>query len=484
MKSIKKSIKAMSSGVKSSVVYTLSSLFSKGLAFITMPVFTRLMQPDDIGVVNLYNSWHAIIAVVASLALTSGGFSLAMKEFKDERDQYLSSSLALTSGIALLLGAVYCVAPNMWNRLLGMPSELMILLIVHLLLSPAYDFWLMRQRYEYKYKAAGAVSFLSAFAAAAVSIAAVVTAAENGMAQLGTVRLYANYAVLLSVALFFWVRTFLKGKTFFSTRFWKFSLILSVPLIGNSFASQVLSVSDRVMIDRMVGTGAVGIYSTLYTVSSISLLIWNAINASFVPYLFDNLDKPEKKNSINSIASKLLAAYSVLAFLMTAAAPEIVRILATEEYYEAIYIMPPIAAGVFLTSVTNLYSNILIYHKKTKYIMVSTMTAACVNVVLNYWGIRWFGYTAAAYTTLIAYVVHALIQGMMAIRIHKQITGGVIYDTTVIFGLGVVTILLCLLCLPLYRYSLLRYCTIAFAVAVCVVRRRAIIYALQFRNKG
>lgn len=45
-------------------------------------------------------------------------------------------------------------------------------------------------------------------------------------------------------------------------------------------------------------------------------------------------------------------------------APEIVRILATKEYYEAIYIMPPIAAGVFLTSVSNMYSNLLIYHKK------------------------------------------------------------------------------------------------------------------------
>ena len=34
--------------------------------------------------------------------------------------------------------------------------------------------------------------------------------------------------------------------------------------------------------------------------------------------------------------------------LITYLAPEIVRILATEEYYEGIYIMPPIAAGVFL----------------------------------------------------------------------------------------------------------------------------------------
>lgn len=40
--------------------------------------------------------------------------------------------------------------------------------------------------------------------------------------------------------------------------------------------------------------------------------------------------------------------YAGVAVLLTYLAPEIVRILAPEEYYEAIYIMPPIAAGVFL----------------------------------------------------------------------------------------------------------------------------------------
>lgn len=41
----------------------------------------------------------------------------------------------------------------------------------------------------------------------------------------------------------------------------------------------------------MVGNDAVGIYSTLYTVSSISLLVWTAINSSFIPYLYQNIEK-------------------------------------------------------------------------------------------------------------------------------------------------------------------------------------------------
>ena len=48
----------VSQGAKSAVAYTFASLFSKGLAFITVPIFTRIMSTDEIGTVNLYNSWQ------------------------------------------------------------------------------------------------------------------------------------------------------------------------------------------------------------------------------------------------------------------------------------------------------------------------------------------------------------------------------------------------------------------------------------------
>lgn len=72
--------------------------------------------------------------------------------------------------------------------------------------------------------------------------------------------------------------------------------------------------------------------------------------------------------------------------------------------------MPPIAAGVFLTSISNLYSNILVYYKKTKYIMFAAIAAAVVNVALNLVAIPLFGYGAAAYTTLASYIILAVSQ--------------------------------------------------------------------------
>lgn len=480
-----KNFKKASDGVKASVVYTLSSLFTRGLAIITVPVFTRLMSSEEIGIVNLYNSWFAMISVVTTLSLTSGGFQLAMKEFRNERNQYVSSVLTLTSAMAGLTFLIYLIKPSFWNNITGLPTGVMLLLLVDLLFSPAQSFWLSRQRYEYKYKAVAAVSFLSALAASVLSVIVVVWGSNRNYSNLGCLRLYANYAVLLSVAAWIWVSIYVKGKTIYNKKYWQFSLRLSIPLIGNAVASQILSVSDRTMISKMVGNSAVGIYSTLYTVSSLSLIIWQAINASFVPFLFENIDNPEKEHDIKKLSSELLVAFAVVAFLLTVMAPEIVAILATREYYEAIYIMPPICAGVFLTSLSNMYTNVLIYHKKTSFVMISSIVAAIVNIVLNLIGIRVFGYMAAAYTTLIAYIILAVMQGIVSTKVHKQVSGNdnaEVYDTKFVYSLAVLTIVICTACVILYQYTILRYSIFGLIVILAIVNRKRIASILRKKH--
>ena len=272
-------------GFKSAIVYLFATIFTRGLAIITTPIFTRIMTTDQVGMVNLYSSWYSMITVVSTLALTSGGFSIALREFEKERDQYVSSVLSLTSIVAIGVALLYFVAPSFWNNITGLPTHLMILLLIGLLVAPARDFWLSRQRFEYRYKLSGTMTTLSAVVASGLAVAAVLYANNVDFSDIASVRLFANYSIVYGVALIIWFSIFIKGRCFYSPKYWKFSLQLSLPLIGYSIASQILNVSDRLMISKMVGNSAVGVYSTLYTVSSLSLMVWTAINASFEPYL-------------------------------------------------------------------------------------------------------------------------------------------------------------------------------------------------------
>ena len=472
---IKLKIKKIPIEVKSATVYTFSTLFSRGLAIITVPIFTRLMTTSQIGLVNLYNSWYSMISAIATLSLTSGGYVVALREYESNRDGYQSSVLSLTSLISLLLVGVYLVNPSLWSKLLGLPSGLIILMLIGFLFAPARDFWLARQRYEYKYKLSGFVMMGSALIASLLSILTVIklSAVDENLVAEG--RLYSNYLIIYGVSAVIWFCTMLKGKTFFNKEYWKLSLSLSLPLVGYSVASQILTVSDRMMISQMVGNSAVGIYSTLYTVSSLSLLVWQAVHSSFVPYIFRNIENGV--DGIKRVSSQLMTFYAAVAVLMTFLAPEIVRILATEEYYEAIYIMPPIAAGVFFTSFANLYSDIAVYYKKTKYVMYPAIIAAVSNLILNYIFIKIYGYMAAAYTTLFSYILFALFQGVWAKKICKEygIESGTIYNDRYMIALAVITTLISLSGILFYDNTILRYGVVILLAVVCAVIGKKVI---------
>lgn len=464
-----KKLKKIPLGFKSAIVFLAATLFSKGLAFLTTPIFTRLMSLEQIGKINLFSSWYSLISTIVTLSLTSGGFVLALKEFNQERNQYISSILSLTSINAILISIFYFIKPSFWNNITGLSSRLMILMLIGFLVAPASDFWFARQRYEYKYKVSGVLIIVSSVTASVLSIFVVLNLNRIKATNIAEGRLMANYIVIFGMAFIIWFSTLIKGKTFYNKKYWRFSLKLSLPLVGYSVATQILNTSDRIMIGKIIDNSAVGIYGTLYTVSSLSIMVWSALNSSFEPYLYQNMSKEDHK--IKEISLGLLGLYGVIANILIFCAPEIVKILTTKEYYESIVIMPPIAAGIFFIAVSNLYSNILVYLKKTQYIMIASGIAAILNVILNAIFILKFGYIAAAYTTLIAYIIMAFILIISARYEYNKKEGNLnnIYDNKKIIIISFVVVICSFLGMFTYDYTIFRYLCIIILIILCII---------------
>lgn len=468
MNSIYRFWNTKSEAAKSAVVFTVAILLSRGISIISTPIFTRIMPPDQIGIVGLFTSYLSIISSVSSLALNSGGFMVGLKEFADKRDEYISSLLTLTTITAAILVVSFAIAPSFWSNLLGLPIGLLFLLLFGCLVTPAFEFWLMRQRYEYQYKKAAVITVLTSVLSTTFAVLAVIFA-KDIPDHLGELRLYVATGSSLFVYLIIWLLLLHKGKIFYDRLYWSFSLSLSLPLLGHSFASQMLSVSDRFFISKFVDNTAVGIYSTLYSVGSISLMLWSALNSSFVPYLFQNLDTDNQKKEVGINAAKLLAGFSILTFAAALLAPEVVSFFAPDEYLEHVNIVPPIIAGVYFISVGNFYSNLLVYSKNTIAIMISSIIAGGFNVLLNVLLIPKFGYVAAAYNTLLSYVVFALLQAISGYSVFKRKHAGIFaYNNKVMFIIVVSTVSLIMVCILLYKSGVIRYCLALIILIVAI----------------
>lgn len=469
----------LSKGIKASAVYTIASFLTKGISFITIPIFTRLMPSAEIGVCTTFASWMSIFGVLAALGTNTGAYNIAMNEFPEERDQYATACLTITSAASCLIGITYIVFFSAINTFVGLPWQLMMLMIIGFIVQPATDFWMIRQRYEYKYLVSSIVSVGTALLSSALAVASVVIAKRAGTTELGFVRVLSTYIVYDVTALVLFIYLLIQGKLVLKKRLVIFALQVSLPMMVHSFAKHILDASDKIMIQRIVGNSAVGIYGTLFTLSTISLIFWNSINASLVPYMFANLaDKEHGGDRINRVLFPMIVFYGIIAVMLALISPEVVKIIAPPEYYEAIYLMPPVAAGIFFTSIYNIMGNVLLFHKQSVKIMVATLTAALINIILNYFFISKYGYIAAAYTTLLANIFLAVSQYFMARLQHGKMP----FNEQLIWFISAIITVVILMCNILYKYVVPRYAVIMICCVALFVKRKYFIGLIKNKN--
>lgn len=475
---LKNAKKQLSVQVKASIAFVIASLFSQGMAFITMPIFTRLLTTSEMGFVTTYNAWQVMLGAVVGLSLSSASFNIAMMKFENKRDQYESSILVLSLIPSLSFLFIAVLFRETLASIMGLSVPLVILMAVVFIFSPAFNFWLMRQRYEYKYRSVVVVTICNSLFGTVFSIVLVVLFLELGLNDLPFARLLPVGAIMAVFGLAFSIRIFSRGRTGYDKIFWKYALVTSLPLIIQALSKHILDVSDRVMIGMLVGESYVGIYGVLYSISSISLIVWTAINSSMVPYIFEKL-KANDPAPIKSVSSKIVMVYAVACLLLTILAPEIVHILATDEYESAIYLMPPIAAGIFFTCLHNLYSNLILYKEKTVLVMIATAAAAVVNILLNLLLIPRFGFISAAYATLISFMVLAFLQYCFARKSGQQ----GIMDDKQNFLISALFVVACLSINLIYPYLVIRVFVIAVILLVCLLFRKKLAALFRLRKQ-
>ena len=157
-------------------------------------------------------------------------------------------------------------------------------------------------------------------------------------------------------------------------------------------------------------------------------------------------------------------------------APEVVRIFAPEEYYEAIWIIPPVAMSVYVSFMYAFFAVFEFYYEKTKYISFATLVGAVINIVLNYLLIPVFGYYAAGYTTLFCYIIYVVMHYYFMSKICKENQIDEIpYDKNVLISISFVFFVISFVILFTYKHYLVRYSImIVLMLAIFIMRKRII----------
>lgn len=444
--------KALSAGLW----YTISNVALRAISIITAPIFTRLLATSDYGIVNIFTSWQNIFAIFIGLGL-SYSIGRAKIDFPDDFDGYLSSIQGLSTAIGFLFLIVMTIGQSLFSEILALDPNLVVTLFVYLLFFPSVEYVQARFRFIYRYNVNVAIAAYSTIITVIVSIILILYSPWNRY----TSRIYGMTFPSLLLAIGCWVYITRRGKKLINVAYWKYALKIALPMIPHSLAMVVLGQIDRIMIGRIIGESEAGIYSFGYSYAVIGSVIINAIGQAWQPWLYDQL-KENKIDNIKKASVPLNSLVLVFTIGFITVAPEAIMLLGAPDYWDAKWMVAPVAIGTFYQYIYSNFSNVELYTKKTIWIAVGSVMAAVLNYILNAIFIPIYGYNIAAVTTMVGYLALMVFHWVFA----RVTFGQDVYDSKSVLLHCILATGIGLLMMYLYDGTVLRYAALIVFLSV------------------
>ncbi len=399
---------------KASTYYLIGNLFNKGISFLTVPVFSRLLDISDYGIVTTFNSWVAILSMIFGFAIYMG-IRAAFIDFEDKIDNVVSvtSTFTVLSGIIISFFIVSaCILIN-----INLSVTLIVLCCIQGISSALIQNYSMYLMMKYRYKVRTALMILPNLLSALISIVVVAWIVKDKL-YLG--RIVPTTAVYVIFALWILFLIFRRSKMFFNREYLLYALKISAPLVLHGIALNILSQSDLTMITWLADSSQAGLYSLIYNFSMIATVITTSLDGVWIPWFTEKL-KLRQTDEINERVTDYINLMAIALIGVILISPEVVKILASRQYWDGISIIPPIVIANYLVFAYTLYVNIEHFYKRTIYITINTLIAASSNIILNYIFIPKFGYVAAAYTTVASYLLAFILHTNYAKRLEHNL---------------------------------------------------------------
>mgnify|MGYP002516410441 CR=1 FL=1 len=441
--------------VKAGIGYTVSNYMLKGLGFLTIPIFTRLMSTANYGTFNTYAAYDSVLCIIIGMTLHSC-FKSAKYKYGNKIKEFISSCILLS----LFNLLAWLVIVNILYPVIGKSLQ-MNRLVVNVLLfnsigNAIIHYYNSYVGLEFEYKSFLKIAALNSLSSIILSVILMITLCNNDRAT-GRILGSAIPVILIAIWIVNWF--WKNGRPHINLEYWKYALKFSGPTIPHGLSQVVLSQFDRIMISCMCGNTQAGLYSFGYNIYTLMLVTANSLDSVWGPWLFERLHK-KNYNSVRSVSGQYAFGILVFSCLIMMAAPEIIVILGTEEYNDAIYVVIPIVLGGFYSFLYTLPVQVEYYYEKTRYIALCSCGAAILNIILNWIFIPKYGYIAAAYTTVVTYLGYFMSHYIIAMKL----SDGKLFNNIAMLGVVFISAASGMVALILINKMILRWIIIVLVI--------------------
>jgi O-antigen/teichoic acid export membrane protein len=399
-------------------IYTLGAALQLLAAAVAIPFATRLLGSAEYGTVTLAITSQTLLVPIAALGLPVAILRFFFGEEGESRQPQLARALAMSVPIvAFFVGGLIFLTALIWAPALVPDDPGTMLLGVSLCFPGAILGGAMALlRAEERPVSYITVALVASVGAQALGIGAVIVNATPAT-YLGGFAVAFVLAALLGLRL-----SGALGAGIAPRPTLRRALDYSLPTIPNTISIFVLAFGDRVIIQIIDGSSAVGKYQIGYAFGSVAIALITSLTNAWLPLIFGSADEHRWRTLAHTGATVTrLSAYA--AGILALVAATVLRFLVPASYDPAL--LADVSAIVALTTLPvaafAAHSQVLLWTKHTKPLAVITPISAVCNLVLVAVMLGPFGLRGAAAATVIAAVLQVVMTDIVTRRLGTHV---------------------------------------------------------------
>ena len=387
---------------KNTIILTVGKVCTQFVSFLLLPLYTALLIPAEFGIVDLYNTYIALLTPVCNWQFENGLFRF-MIDYRDdtEKQKTLFSTVFVTNILQAMGYLLFFVLLQGF-----ISSEYKIFLAADVVANIFLNTLLQFPRGLGKNGIYSIASFLSA---ATTVIFNVVFIAGFRWGALGmfiaTLLAKMITCVYLICAMNVWKYFSFKS---FDKVLLKNVTKYSIPLVPNQLSWWVVGASDRTIVAHFISVTANGIYSVANKFSTVFVTFYNIFNLSWTESVSLHMNDDDRDLFLTDIINTMFNLFAAVDIGIIACMPFVFNFMVNNLYVDAYYQIPILMIAVLFQVIVGLYSVIYVALKKSAEIAKTSFFAAIINITVDLALIRFIGLYAASVSTLVAYLAMAL----------------------------------------------------------------------------
>ena len=405
--------------VKSSGIYTLSSMAGPLISLILMPFLAHHLSRADYGALAVLNTAITLFAAVTQLGLGSAFFRSYSFDYESQSDRLsilstvvvLLSLISIPSTIAVMIAAPWLAELLLKSPSYSVPVEFAALVILLQNFTVPGLSWLRAENRAMSFVMLSIANLLTTLGGTIVLVGVMHIGIVGSVIATG-----GGYAFVLVATL---PRVLLRAGV--RLRFdvaWGL-LTFGLPNVFIYISFWVLQLSDRYLLGHFKSLTETASYAVAYTLGgALNVFLLAPLSLAWPPFAFSIA----KRNDAAHIFQLVFRWYSIVllfaAYGLSLLCVGMLDVLFPPTYHSAAPVIPIIAFSTLFYGVYGFFVTGVSIRRKMWLLFVFTTLSAIVNVGCNIVLIPPYGSMGAAASTLIAYVVLTLIGYIVTQRIY------------------------------------------------------------------